>query len=386
MGSFDYTCCVSGLPIHGGDDVRYFLLTKNPYGTINACYMHDIWFPRNFPLKAQYNYYGSVEKIESKSSQDLWMDVLKIDLKERGWGDNSFHDVPTSKDMSFDQFLNAVQKGRVKVSSYIDRQNYSSKNNIPIGVPTRKRIEKIIKNNKLENHYLVSTQVYGCIRIRWNGLASDFGKDIEKLEKLQLLLVDYSSMITAGIGAYAHTAELLVHPKPGTNYHGGRREKNNSLLVQHAMIREDVWQALLQMDVEVGDNKVAQIKSFYKWTNKFWKSCVDQLAKASSDPVSNCLAQDSIPLTVGLSTNWKTMVERFAKGDISNKEIQPWLNNVAEFIFIHSVLQPLRYWWRPSYSCGPQTGEHFQYYRLFTSLAEISANKFQEEAAITRRN
>ncbi len=29
MGSFAYTCCVSGLPIEYGDPVRFFLLTQN---------------------------------------------------------------------------------------------------------------------------------------------------------------------------------------------------------------------------------------------------------------------------------------------------------------------------------------------------------------------
>lgn len=31
MGSFASTCCISGLPIEAGDDVRWLLLMQNPY-------------------------------------------------------------------------------------------------------------------------------------------------------------------------------------------------------------------------------------------------------------------------------------------------------------------------------------------------------------------
>jgi hypothetical protein len=64
MGSFDYTCAISGLPIAGGEAVRYLLLTQNPYhrgvkaGSF-VCYSTDHWFPRVFPIRAKYNDYGS---------------------------------------------------------------------------------------------------------------------------------------------------------------------------------------------------------------------------------------------------------------------------------------------------------------------------------------
>jgi len=41
MGSFDFTCSLSGLGIRAGDPVKYFLLTDNPYeDTQTVCSPH----------------------------------------------------------------------------------------------------------------------------------------------------------------------------------------------------------------------------------------------------------------------------------------------------------------------------------------------------------
>src|SRR4051812_23628121 len=103
MGSFSYTCGVSRLPIHAGHKVRYMLLTQNPYNDSTKCSPNDWWFPRSFPLRAEYNDYGSVENVEEGVGRELWMEALKIDLVSVGTGDNSIHDVPTSKNMSWDE-------------------------------------------------------------------------------------------------------------------------------------------------------------------------------------------------------------------------------------------------------------------------------------------
>ena len=62
MGSFDFTCSLSGLGIRAGDPVKYFLLTDNPYeDTQTVCSPHDLYVPRTWPLRAEYNDYGTIE-------------------------------------------------------------------------------------------------------------------------------------------------------------------------------------------------------------------------------------------------------------------------------------------------------------------------------------
>jgi hypothetical protein len=78
MGSFDYTCAVSGLPIGAGDDVRLMLLTQNPYhhgkkAGAMTCGMNDVWFPRTFPLRGRYNDYGGVDHIQGPAQQAAWL-------------------------------------------------------------------------------------------------------------------------------------------------------------------------------------------------------------------------------------------------------------------------------------------------------------------------
>jgi hypothetical protein len=114
MGEFSMTCSLSGLGISGGTPVRCLLLTASPYGKNDP---QNAWIVRTPPLRAIYNSYGSIEKIhpDDKFIADLWLRGLREDLIEKGLGDNSVHDVPTAKDMSFDALLDAIHEGRVEV-------------------------------------------------------------------------------------------------------------------------------------------------------------------------------------------------------------------------------------------------------------------------------
>jgi hypothetical protein len=168
MGSFSYTCCVSGLPIEGGDKVRFLVLCQNPYHTgrsagSHACYSTDYWFPRAFPLRATYDDYGTVEGLEPGPGLDMWLDGLREDLVERPWGDNTCHDVPTSKEMAVPQLLDALREGRMLVrdrygDARMDLAHQAACREaeakglppptakkgpeIPVGVPTRRRVER----------------------------------------------------------------------------------------------------------------------------------------------------------------------------------------------------------------------------------------------------
>ena len=115
MGDFSMTCSISGLGISGGTPVRCLLLTASPYSNDDP--RRGDWIVRTPPLRAVYNGYGTIEEVhtDDKFIADLWLRGLREDLIERDLGDNSVHDVPTARDMSFEELLDAVRGGRVVV-------------------------------------------------------------------------------------------------------------------------------------------------------------------------------------------------------------------------------------------------------------------------------
>lgn len=399
MGSFDFTCAVSGFPISAGEKVRFFLLSENPYNDSGFCYMHDDWFPRSFPLIGSYNGYGNVEDIKDGPEKDLWLDFFKIDLKTRGWGDNSCHDVPTSKDMSFDNLLEALQESRVLIRQDIgdvDNSKYA-KHLVPKGVPTIKRISKrLIKANQPmfagwgRQGYLVDNVCHGTIRVRWHGEGEEFGKDVKHLSKITHLFSNFVTVIKAGDDPFS--AEMFIHPKPGTDkfYTAKRSTKTKSLHVRFAMIREDVWQLLCQQKCEgwYGEKEL-DLDCFKNSVKLFWDKSIKCLKTNENNFLTFIrfiekdnnvcyLAENVIPFTIGLSTSWCLMVGKFVNNELTEEQINNWLNTVAEFILIHNVLMPVRYYWRPSYSCGPQFGEWDKHENLLNGFIKIAKVKSAE--------
>jgi len=395
MGDFDYTCAISGLPIGAGDKVRYLLISSSPY-TSESCLMSSSWFPRTFPIKAEYNDYGSVENVEEGIGRDLWMEGLKLDMASCGIGDNTCHDVPTSKYMSFNDLLSAIIEGRVLVSRNYDRYNYASnlkryRPKTPVGVPTMQRVRKILVKNKFKictefcgEGYIISKLRYGTICIRCSGYGKDaygkemYGRDIEFLLRLlPYLNQEYTTVIKAGDGS--HRVELMVHVRPGTkDFHGSRKDKKTPLHVNHMMIREDVWQQLLQTPVEdnygqsiatVEDHKQAifdlyekgyQIMVAYKnaETGSVEKDRLRfelnyGLDRDYNNLISPFVCKSEIPFTVGLGEHWKLLLEKC----LPLEDVKHVLEAIAEFVHVWKVISKLRIAWHPSTSCGPQYGE-----------------------------
>lgn len=418
MGSFALTCTVSGLPILAGDPVRFILLTESPYKDEIACYSHSIWFPRSFPLRAKYNDYGSVMDFEEGPARDLWLECLKMDLVERGWGDNSFHDVPTTKDMSFDQLLAALWERRVRVRREF-RENTlnigNTRSTAPKGVPTRKRVQRALEraglpiyggydNSSNSNGYMVNAVRYGTVRVRWQEFG---GEHVEKLKIAQASLERYATMICAGSGSYAHEAELIVGVKPGTkDYHGSPgKDPKAPLSVESCMIREDVWQALCSIDSQDAFSRSSlPLKTIRKHAKNYWNECVQNVREAktsstalgsfgsylamsaydSNNIVGAYCGKNSIPFSVGLATNWRKMLEKYVDFGLAKQDLELFLDSVAEMIHVQQILRCIRYWWRPSYSCGPQFGDwkaHEQALQAFASIATREREAEEKERA-----
>lgn len=116
MGSFAMTCAVSGLPIGGGEPIRFMLLTESNIGR-TPCYIHDLWAPRTWPIKAEYNDYGGIEETTVSAVRETWMEAFAKDLVELPVGENSAHNVATSCSMSWDKMLEALWEERISVHS-----------------------------------------------------------------------------------------------------------------------------------------------------------------------------------------------------------------------------------------------------------------------------
>jgi hypothetical protein len=457
MGSFAYTCAISGLPIEAGDKVRYLLLTKNPYhnGAENTCYIHDLWFPRTFPLKGSYNDYGSVEKVTAGVEREIWLEGLEKDMVERGWGENSCHDVPTKKGLKFDELLNAIQEGRILVERETD--HYSSMDDllerldvmtgkkkkveedtrspeekrdskIAAGVPTMYRVQKAAEKLDLAIYdgawskptIMIDETERGEVRVRCHCMYGEklnpndkftagaaVKQQVAVLEKLQAALSDYATMISTSADGCGVTGEdkrtytqpdteLLIRPKPGTPNGTLNKYRDNKqpLPVGHAMIREDVWQALIKNNtVETWNGKnflQVGIDAFYDGINKFVETVKKELSDKS--PASKLLrrmsyesesrdltgawiaAKDMIPFTVGLGTHFGLMMEK--------EEVpEGFFKTVAEFAFINSILAQTRYQWRTSSSAGPQFGEWERHENLLKSLADVAHKHAEKQKA-----
>lgn len=438
MGCFNFTCAVSGLPIGAGDKVRYLLLTESPYNSRHGSGMMDFWFPRGFPLRAKYNDYGSVEDVESGPVRDLWLEAFQKDLVEKGWGDNSCHDVPTSKSMSFDELLKALWETRVSVQS---RREYKPNPAAtaawvpPKEVPTLQNIRAFFAEKNLPVHtdgggdgYMIDEVMPGVVRIRQGG----YGQDKEgKLETLRPLLSDYATVIVAGSGNYANAADLLVLVKPNDKHvqsgFGEKETTRKELAVAQTMIREDVWQELLKFelrsyayDSKTGkghyvssglDRYKADAKNFTagviasiresQTRTKDLKDLLNftQLYDYSDEGIESFLyrksdhgdpresvtaawlSRDTVPFTNGLSTSFRLMLMKFIDGKISQEQFDSFIDDAAEFILIHDVLMELRFWWKPSYSIGGQQGDFREHQKFNQALADLAAKIMAEQDA-----
>ena len=405
MGSFAYTCCISGLPIHGGDPVRYFLLTQHPfYKKIgDACTMTGIWMPRTFPLIGVYDDYGRAEGIEDGPEKYIWLEAFQYDLIERGTGDNSVHDVPVRKSMNFEDLMLAIQESRLRVKMVSVQAKRLSKSlketkrllgadlpdilkssiSVDPSIPTIKRVRRILKKAGIKvsdqgfnDGYLVNRKTFGTIRVRSSRTLAD---PVSTLVEIQPILDErFSTEVVEDSGVYSRGPSLLVIPKQGTDFLKDIQylERTKRLTVAQAMVREDVWQALLAIDP-------VQVLEFYKQAGDMWTSLRGDISEArrlGHDPIEGNMVSAWVrdEHGVGLMSHYLLMLDQKPTEESRDK----FLATVAETVFIQSILSSTRYQYRPSTSVGPQFGEwgqHVAFLRALTGVAEQCYAAEQED-------
>lgn len=417
MGSFNATCIVSGLPIEAGTDVRYLALTENVIhrGNEHICCVSGRWQVRTVPLRGKYNDYGNVEKIEPGLAERVFFKSFDVDVEEFGVGDNPYHDVHVRKGMNRDDWLIALQKGRVYVRSHqypkwepgklkelLRKQDEAS----PKYIPTMSRVQKILTSGRHED-FLVDQLNPGFIRIRVNG----YGKDhVKKLKALTPYVhaAGFTSMLTAGTGrGVSEYAEMLVAPLPRdpnktqdffSEGVGERKEENKLRPVSLAMIREDVWKILLGMKLHgyrVGDIGIEYFRdsvlSLHKEEVEFQKKletvkdpyerirmetdrkfCFDDMKNAN---IIRVLLNTSEGVS-GFSVKKSYELAKELVG--SPEEMEAFLMDMAETLFAESVYSSIGGQWHPTTNAG-QDGDWKAHREFLTKLLTIRGRYEESE-------
>lgn len=376
MGCFDFTCCISGLPIHAGDEVRYLLLTENPFffRTEEPGGINNEWVPRTFPLRAKYNDYGGVSDLQKGPAQDIWLDGLRLDLIELGPGDTPFHEREVRRDMPLDQILEVIPQGHVQVYPYSHYGKQKTK--IQSGIPTIKRVrhtlsELGLSTKDFQNGFLVSLQSRGFVRVRWQG-----PDEVKHLSEAQARLSRFATMITTATGNTTRKAELIVAPKPGPNYRitFNRKTPRRSHL-DSTMIRQDVWQAITSLKFKSCNKDCPETCQGWRdlakdhWTlcQKHGDSEVLKSLMLGCSCSSSRLFLGEFPSVRSLRNHFDLMLQK----NPSENELTDFLSAVGEMAFVQYILSHLRYQWRPSRSTGPQFGEWKLHEEFCAKLTKI---------------
>lgn len=414
MGSFDMTCAVSGFGISAGEPVRYGLLSGCPYTDQQVCTIKDLWFPRVWPVRAVYDDYGRPrDYTEGPSGVGAWLEAFHIDLVPRGWGNNTYHQPPTKKDWTFDQMQEAVWERRVRVRQDVDRfstqaalrgekghppiSDLMPKQKIPKGVPTRQRVEKLLVAAGLElfegpdkrNGLIVQNRGYGRVRVQLDGGFVD-QRPLHLAEKR--LRRRYATMLTKG--PVNEGTSLLVRPKPNVDdyiYSDRPLKKEPSIPVMQYFIREDVWQGLTAQKVKGSwwspkkkrsvdlDLTVATYRDAAQevW-DTLGRDRIEVWGLEHGDG-TGWFAGDAVPYTVGLGTSFQIVHKAAREGKLGAKAVDAFLQEAAEFSFLQRVLIPTRFYWKPSYVCGPQCTEWDEHARYVDVLKKIADERLKED-------
>ena len=120
--------------ISAGEKIRLLPIVMNPFhvkevkglpkelgeptvfGGRSGCYIGDLWTPLCYPIRGEYNDYGSIENIPDKSHKDIaelhqFLEAFKRHCLPIGVGENEYHDVAIKK-FNLAEILEGLQEGR----------------------------------------------------------------------------------------------------------------------------------------------------------------------------------------------------------------------------------------------------------------------------------
>lgn len=407
MGCFNATCIISNLPIEDGTKVRFLALAQSAINAPNdhSCYVGGRWQLHGVPLKARYNDYGSVNKIQDSFTTRMFFEGLKRGVVEKGVGENQCHDVEVRAEMSPNKWLEALWEGRVEVLDYgrpTEGKEWTP-SEPPEGVPSLRRIEKlmndagrpVVTDYGVEGYILDQVSI-GFIRIRCSGYEKQKTDGMQDIPPI-LHAAGYAAMVTMGTGSYGRqSVEVLVAPLPQKGVHihatGLAPDRHMRLFeprpVSQAMIREDVWQILLSTPVDVRFNEYTVEKmresaltaleednAFKASLNKPELSADDRLDLVCRRDLaiesSQNLFLDCIRGHEGASGYTLRAAYRLAQTLAQNpEELRAYLIDMADTVYVQEVYSGLYGQWHPSTN-NSQEGFWDEHRAFRLKLAEI---------------
>lgn len=414
MGSFNETCALSSLNIGYGDRIRLVLLTQNPYVVTDShdarrgVYHHDNWFPRTPPIAATYDDYGRAEFADSPLTQ-LVADVLSDDVVERPLGFNYIHDVPVCKNQPIDHYLEAAWQGRLLV-----RQRDARDEPAPAGWPTWQSVRDKFKAAKLKLQVKDASTGYNaqpvapgvvCVTFAKYG---DHAKNLEVARKL--LEADYDCRTVKMFDDRDDDQCLLVTAKgalknPGIlgrprarkalSTHPKLIRETKQLPVLAVMIREDVWNAFINLKLEadwgdsrplsrddlrkrIADSYETAVRAKDRWRaiDKATAPAADILKLIDEHPpglyLSDMAFRNSLH-SIPFQTTAATHLAHAAQNDFKDKDAlkDALIDACADLARVEMVMARLhRPWHIPP--IGGQDGEWAAHARLLGQLAKIA--------------
>lgn len=415
-------CSISGLSLGYGDKIKMFLLSTPPgmsqHGPIGGFRPTDYWVPRTPPISCYYNDYGRGDGFKEEEIQKLWMEGLKVDLIEQGVGDNQCHDVPATKEMSFEDMLEAVQEQRVSVESKLGRteskrekEEYIPPEHVPHFKPISEILEKNgHKANHGENSFNVDNVSFGQVRVRVGGYSQ---KEIDLLNQIKPLFDEkFSSIIiNGGLGSGGtKSIELRIFAKPETEWYANPIRDERTSHIALCMVRQDVWDALLKLSYKdwwtEGEHNV---QTFYDGMKKFHKDFSEKREKIKNlkeladkkdknrekylseifllslkdddyndkNPILYTMAHrshDFAHFTNSLREHYEIAVEKNLLSDSV-------LSGIAEISFIESIMGFCRWKWMPTSYAGqdPYWDMNVKFHKVFADVAAAAAKTRYDE-------
>lgn len=149
MGCWNETCGVSKMRIKSGESIRLLPIVMNPFHVHevkglskdipeqqsfsgqSGCYIGDLWTPLCYPIRGEYNDYGSIEDVPDSTDKDKaelaqFLGAFKKYCLPIELGENKCHDV-SLKDFTLTEILEALQEGRCYMLYKSDLPQYKDR-------------------------------------------------------------------------------------------------------------------------------------------------------------------------------------------------------------------------------------------------------------------
>lgn len=360
MGMWNETCMLSNLPILGGDEIVWLLLTDSPYEDRSGVGMHDFHFVRSIPLMGTYDTYGS---IEVGPGQEFVLDNIEhqfsCDLIPRGLDDRGRvldKAAVTFENYSFDNLTSWLHEGYVQVDKNYDERRSATELNDLI------------------------QQAEGRLKWSlWNTVCGYFWAAV------QYLVTALPKVLS---NKRRHEWSGYVNGKVLTHFPTWHHKRDVSKLgvetshVGSVMIRRDVWDSLLEMDL--GRITLAKYKEDADSYLAFMGSTGLSLKELGipTNLFEKSFGFDSGGPAYGMrgEASRKRILDKAGGGGLSIFEAKAVLYQMCELAFIERVMRRTRRHWHLTTGSGSQQEEFLMSLEVHHRMSLVAKECIEAQA------